>query len=1187
MEESSPMEVYIRNIPYSSNEIQLTRALATVLHGPSFQDFIRGPLFNFVVRLLKGKGPRQNGHSGSAIVLVPSGEIGTRLIQLSKIRPISLQGRILHCDFARQQNPAREDVAVLAEPYQDPAILEQEQSRRAALAAAGVVVDWVAFGWPCYDHSVSLEWQSKINISWSLAFDTDPMRLKLRSTENIYIWVHLRAIESMALAGSLCMIWLERPPIFERAGNSIEAVMEALSLGDVEPERERIESPDLEPNSFIGLLRVMCVKFRDYTSRDEFLRRTKTVGLSIFQSSHRIEQKRLLSKEVIDAYHVWIASLPFKVAFQVEGLVTRCHFNHRELIGISRQIDSAIQKYGAVTAASCVQHLQYGREQDKEASIVKLFLQLIENCDRRQGRRSLKDLLRNNDTFECHHIVITPTSIILHGPFPDETNRVLRKYRDHQQCFLRVQFREEDQLQVRQERGISSTKILDERFRRFLHEGITIAGRKFEFLGYSSSALKEHAVWFMTPFQIDEMVITPDFIRQTLGNFERVIRCPARYGARIAQAFSATEDGTLEEPDQIIYENDKISRTGSVYTDGVGRLSGEMAEEIWEHYTERRSKRSRRRLQTPTAFQIRLGGAKGMLCVDTRLQGRVVTIRDSMNKFNSNDRQVEVSRAFDRPMSMYLNRPLVMLLETLKVPLQPFLDLQRAAVQDTQHAARSIESAARLLENYGLGTAYKMTSIMLQLHKLGLDLHNGESDHMVIPFLRRMMAFAVNHVLRDMKYRARIPVPKAWTLVGVADEWDYLAENEIFAYVCASDGHKEYIEGAVLISRSPTVHPGDARMVWAIGKPPDDAPSGLRALTNCVVFPCVGDRSLPNMLAGGDLDGDIFCLIQDKRLHPTIQFKPGTYDPPQLAELDRRSTGRDVADFVVNYIKNDILGKIANQLLLTADIQPLCMADSDCVLLANLHSHAVDFPKTGQHVDIKSLPKLRTKRKPDWYANENGDVNGSQFYPSQRIIGHLFRDLQLPSPPEAAKLGRRQLRRYEQDETQSLQVERVYKCLKSDKNTISRLLRPRLEEYVDVQAFEEGNITSLIDEMFDIYDYYWGYFAYTCQTHSLTRSIPISEEEVVASTIAQRCSQPRKRQDLITAVRRDSTTACDMTREGIEGPDEISKEDRLLRAWIAWKVSVAYQHAYAATSFGLLSLDIIFRTMRKIDIFQP
>ena len=49
--------------------------------------------------------------------------------------------------------------------------------------------------------------------------------------------------------------------------------------------------------------------------------------------------------------------------------------------------------------------------------------------------------------------------------------------------------------------------------------------------------------------------------------------------------------------------------------------------------------------------------------------------------------------------------------------------------------------------------------------------------------------------------------------------------------------------------------PGDVQFVDAIGRPPSDSPFALERWTNCLVFSSTGDRSVPSMLAGGDLDG--------------------------------------------------------------------------------------------------------------------------------------------------------------------------------------------------------------------------------------------------------------------------------------------------------------------------------------------
>lgn len=124
-------------------------------------------------------------------------------------------------------------------------------------------------------------------------------------------------------------------------------------------------------------------------------------------------------------------------------------------------------------------------------------------------------------------------------------------------------------------------------------------------------------------------------------------------------------------------------------------------------------------------------------------------------------------------------------------------------------------------------------------------------------------------------------------------------------------------------------------MVMAIGEPEDGTPTAIyKNHTNCVIFACKGSRSLPSMLAGGDLDGDEYLLITDERLHPPKQEPPLAYGAPQLVKLEREATIDDVADFVVNYINNDILGLIATQQLIMADKSEQLLNDANCIRLA-------------------------------------------------------------------------------------------------------------------------------------------------------------------------------------------------------------------------------------------------------------
>jgi len=121
----------------------------------------------------------------------------------------------------------------------------------------------------------------------------------------------------------------------------------------------------------------------------------------------------------------------------------------------------------------------------------------------------------------------------------------------------------------------------------------------------------------------------------------------------------------------------------------------------------------------------------------------------------------------------------------------------------------------------------------------------------------------------------------------------------------------------------------------AIGEPEDGTSAATyKNHTNCLIFACTVHRSLPSMLAGGDLDGDEYLLIAEERLHPPKQHDPLAYGAPQLVTLDRDATINDIADFVVNYINNDILGLIATQQLIMADKSEQLLADEKCIRLA-------------------------------------------------------------------------------------------------------------------------------------------------------------------------------------------------------------------------------------------------------------
>ena len=185
-----------------------------------------------------------------------------------------------------------------------------------------------------------------------------------------------------------------------------------------------------------------------------------------------------------------------------------------------------------------------------------------------------------------------------------------------------------------------------------------------------------------------------------------------------------------------------------------------------------------------------------MVSVDYRQTGRELVLRPSMIKFQAPEwSEIEIARAFDHPSPFYLNRPLIMVLEGLGVKYGTFKRYQDAAVREAEGARQDFERAGHLLESFGLGASFRLPSIMYHLHKLGVPMQSED------PFFKHLMDFSINHVLRELKHHARIPIP-GYTLVGVADIHGWLQPNEVF--VCIADQQAKqpkYLKGDMVITR--------------------------------------------------------------------------------------------------------------------------------------------------------------------------------------------------------------------------------------------------------------------------------------------------------------------------------------------------------------------------------------------------
>lgn len=122
------------------------------------------------------------------------------------------------------------------------------------------------------------------------------------------------------------------------------------------------------------------------------------------------------------------------------------------------------------------------------------------------------------------------------------------------------------------------------------------------------------------------------------------------------------------------------------------------------------------------------------------------------------------------------------------------------------------------------------------------------------------------------------------------------------------------------------------------------------------------------------------------------------YDAKRLKQLDREVTMEEIQEHFANYMVNDNLGNIANSHMAFADQEPEMARSSKCLRLAELHSTAVDFAKTGVPVQVPL--DLFPKKYPDFMEKED-----KESYKSLTILGKLYRyvleaDIERPNMAE-------------------------------------------------------------------------------------------------------------------------------------------------------------------------------------------
>lgn len=568
-------------------------------------------------------------------------------------------------------------------------------------------------------------------------------------------------------------------------------------------------------------------------------------------------------------------------------------------------------------------------------------------------------------SFEVRSAIITPLSIVYDFPRMSCTNRVLREFDIDK--FLRIALREETMKdKVKQD----TSRRLDNVYgfyRDLLRNGVLVGCRKYFFLAMTTSQIRHHNSWFVTPYIHKGGLVDGDHIRSWLGDFSG-IKNIGNYAMRLGQALSSTTE-TLRV--DCFVEIEDVQRNGYVFTDGIGMISYGLAREMCLVLG---------LTDVPSAFQIRFAGYKGVVAVHPwldpseaqrsafieeirkRAGGARLILRPSMRKFASTHRSLEVI-TYSSSMPFYLNREVIMILEALGVEEDVFFTLQDQAIEDLLHDLSSDLPA------------------LIRRHCILVPSEFASAHHL---FYRKLLVPIANKVINGLCRKSRIFVPEGRSLMGVVDELGILEEGEAFIMVkqrATDEGHRHVrygkhmvITSSVLIVRNPCLHPGDIRVVKCVDK------QELHYLRDVVVFSKKGLRPIQNMCSGSDLDGDMFLVSWNADLIPKRLFEPDTYTSATFLTKETVSIN-DVVNFYIRYMRSFNLGLISNSHLAFGDSKGIL--SQEALMLATMFNKSVDFPKTG------FLARVPESLVPEEYPDFMEQKYNS--YRSRRTLGNLYR----------------------------------------------------------------------------------------------------------------------------------------------------------------------------------------------------
>ncbi|MCJ1369479.1 hypothetical protein MMC20_000690 [Loxospora ochrophaea] len=421
---------------------------------------------------------------------------------------------------------------------------------------------------------------------------------------------------------SLTVTLLEAPRTYEKIDGAT-SVAASRANGPQQPKWARVSSVNPDHDSVFSSCMVYRILFRDAAlAVSSTLKKVDGLPPATLWPTRVLMPKNPFAKrlsQISEALATRYDNIPFVLKFQMQRLVQSGFLSPLRVLELLPELSAMVSRSSLAICLGALRRLFSqipfpGPESEAEDLGLDALVKLIRmnEASTRRETQFIKDKPNQNRALILKAMV-TPVGIYLDGPELDPMNRVLRLYSDFLDYFLKVTFAEEDGEALRFSRKVTNEYIFESRFKKVLDGVINVAGRGFEFLGFSHSSLRTRSCWFMAPFTWKGELLHARLVIKRLGDFSG-IRSPAKCAARIGQAFSDTSVA-ITVPSGCFKEIQDIERNGRVFSDGVGVISSSIQHRICQKYALSSGLK-------PTLYQIRYRGMSEIF-VDNRSQGGV------------------------------------------------------------------------------------------------------------------------------------------------------------------------------------------------------------------------------------------------------------------------------------------------------------------------------------------------------------------------------------------------------------------------------------------------------------------------------------------------------------------------------------------------------------------------------------